>query len=653
MSQSSETTARRGRSKWQKDYQEKHPLRNRIVVFLDGTSNDKKSETNVWRLHEQCNEHENFRGVRQVKCYIEGVRGLNGSLYGSGLELKLVKAYTFICQKWKSEYDEIVLVGFSRGGFSVQLLALFLNDLGIAEWKPPARLGSAQGEYKKTFEKDIENKIKEWEKEKGLGCQRYSRNAIIMACGVWDAVAALEGAGGKHRSKPERKQFRFAYHRLPPNVRNAFHALSLNENRRAFEPVLWHQTQPQPEQTLKQCWFLGCHSDVGGHKGNLSNGMPDVTLVWMMAQLEPFVLFRTEPRTATLTMWPSVKDLRDDEVKDSRRLLYKLDKSEARRVGEHLWGFRPTSNLKVTKETIHWNVGEWTSGSFRHSLSDKGQKTWKRLKRIRNPEGDPPYCWIVGDEEHSLSEEQTDPLELLWLGIEAVHPDPNFPQDTNRKVFRKEMERMTNVVYPLSSDEARDYEWSNLTTYSAASGSQSDFSPWSNYETAEDSDQNTVTSYYQTGTSGDDANEHEDSLGLEDRSDTDPVARDTSGYVIEGYPVTQEYPNANDNNDNMAGDTASISETTADALSTEPGSTGDEQYAQEHIQLPGPQLTREVSAEEDVAYLQGPRSEVEQNTRDRYSLPSREPHKDTNRRHRSSRSSRTAQSSSGSSRRHR
>jgi len=66
----------------------------------------------------------------------------------------------------------------------------------------------------------------------------------------------------------------------------AIQALALNERRKAFQPTVW---RADPGTDLKQCWFLGAHSDVGG--GNEDTGLANLALVWMIAQLDKHIHF--------------------------------------------------------------------------------------------------------------------------------------------------------------------------------------------------------------------------------------------------------------------------------------------------------------------------------------------------------------------------
>jgi uncharacterized protein (DUF2235 family) len=62
-------------------------------------------------------------------------------------------------------------------------------------------------------------------------------------------------------------------------VKAAYHAISIDERRKAFPPTLW-VSDNVPDQILEQVWFSGCHSGVGG--GCPNSGLSDITLKWML-----------------------------------------------------------------------------------------------------------------------------------------------------------------------------------------------------------------------------------------------------------------------------------------------------------------------------------------------------------------------------------
>ena len=60
------------------------------------------------------------------------------------------------------------------------------------------------------------------------------------------------------------EQWRFASLDVHPNVDYAFHALALDEWRTAFGPTLWNRSPDNKHTELRQAWFPGSHSNVGG-----------------------------------------------------------------------------------------------------------------------------------------------------------------------------------------------------------------------------------------------------------------------------------------------------------------------------------------------------------------------------------------------------
>lgn len=91
-------------------------------------------------------------------------------------------------------------------------------------------------------------------------------------------------------------------------IENAFQALALDESRASFSPAVWEKPRgnttawrswfgncaralPNADrlQNLRQVWFPGAHSNVGG--GYDDQALADITLAWMISQLSPFIDF--------------------------------------------------------------------------------------------------------------------------------------------------------------------------------------------------------------------------------------------------------------------------------------------------------------------------------------------------------------------------
>jgi len=55
--------------------------------------------------------------------------------------------------------------------------------------------------------------------------------------------------------------------------------LAIDDERATFHPRIWEKRLTKTDQTLKQVWFLGSHTDVGG--GYKEQSLSDISLIWM------------------------------------------------------------------------------------------------------------------------------------------------------------------------------------------------------------------------------------------------------------------------------------------------------------------------------------------------------------------------------------
>jgi uncharacterized protein (DUF2235 family) len=111
----------------------------RIVVLSDGTGNAAASiwRTNVWRMFESIIV---IAPKEQVAFYDDGVGTSRlkplawfGGMVGYGLKRNLIECYKFICRNYVAE-TEIFLFGFSRGAFTVRVLADWILDQGLVAY---------------------------------------------------------------------------------------------------------------------------------------------------------------------------------------------------------------------------------------------------------------------------------------------------------------------------------------------------------------------------------------------------------------------------------------------------------------------------------------------------------------------------------------
>ncbi|KAK8003266.1 hypothetical protein PG989_002985 [Apiospora arundinis] len=244
-----------------------------------------------------CNSDEDkrFGNVRQLVYYSSGVGtrsalgtdSLYASAVGKGLSANILDAYCFICNNYnnRSFLDEIILVGFSRGAFTVRCLARFINDVGLLRrsglvFLPTLfRLWRDNAGYKPTGpNKDqwLESYRKLAETLEALDNFITGRDGDtpIQVLAEWDTVSAV-GIWESHLS--------FVGATVPGNVKNAFHAVSIHEKRKKFQPMMWKSTDNEGT-TIKQCLFAGCHSDVGG--GNPDPALSTASLFWMIGNIK-------------------------------------------------------------------------------------------------------------------------------------------------------------------------------------------------------------------------------------------------------------------------------------------------------------------------------------------------------------------------------
>lgn len=101
---------------------------------------------------------------------------------------------------------------------------------------------------------------------------------VITMLGAWDTVASFGKPNLRSRQRP-RSDVVFENGTISPIIRNAYHLVSVDENRLAFRPTL---INTQAEVT--EVWFPGVHSDVGG--GYRKDNLSDMTLKFMIERAQ-------------------------------------------------------------------------------------------------------------------------------------------------------------------------------------------------------------------------------------------------------------------------------------------------------------------------------------------------------------------------------
>lgn len=255
----------------------------RLVVCCDGTWNTAKQmgkggprPTNVARI-DQAVQRGMVDGVDQVCFYEPGVgttwgERVRGGAFGFGLSRNVCHAYRFLVEHFEPG-DEIFFFGFSRGAFTVRSAAGFVRNTGILRPEHADRITEAYELYRSRDKHPGSDEAERFRRA-------HSHETRIHFIGVWDTVGALGiPLSGLRAVNLFNRRWQFHDTELSSWVGNAFHALSIDEDRGAFRPAIW-TTKPEANQRVEQVWFAGCHSDVGG--GYPVPQLAEIALLWMV-----------------------------------------------------------------------------------------------------------------------------------------------------------------------------------------------------------------------------------------------------------------------------------------------------------------------------------------------------------------------------------
>ncbi|MDF1597638.1 MAG: DUF2235 domain-containing protein [Acidimicrobiia bacterium] len=254
-----------------------------IVLCLDGTGNQVKAKgnTNVLGLYEMLDLSD---PTRQVAFYDPGVgtfstpgawtplssrfTKLMGLAFGTGIKTNLEEAYTYLIRNYQPG-DSVSIFGFSRGAFTARGLAGLTHRAGVM--RPGAE--NLVPYLVRSYTKGDRWSDDDWDKVDRFAATFSheiggSHSLPIHYLGLWDSVKAL----GYLRFDPK-----WPYTRQLPNARTIRHAVSINERRRPYEEYLVH---PKGKTDLREAWFAGVHSDVGGGF-SFDRELATIALKWM------------------------------------------------------------------------------------------------------------------------------------------------------------------------------------------------------------------------------------------------------------------------------------------------------------------------------------------------------------------------------------
>ncbi|HSA79631.1 MAG TPA: DUF2235 domain-containing protein [Geminicoccaceae bacterium] len=292
------------------------PPRN-IVLLSDGTGNSaaKLNKTNVWWLYQALD----LGGDDQIAFYDDGVGTsgirplrLLGGGFGWGLSRNVRDLYEFLCRHYRRD-DNIYLFGFSRGAFTTRTIAGLIVRCGILDCSKavPGRGGRrlqlntheglkagvklAYRSYRRGYDRapvaNLYRRLRDLilrpvpapDEFRG----RYSFGEVrIRFIGVWDTVDAVGLPVDELSTMIDRIFYphRFPDQNLSQRVDRACHAIAVDDERHTFHPVLWNENGSADSDRIRQVWFAGMHSNVGG--GYPDDDLAFVPLQWMIGEAQ-------------------------------------------------------------------------------------------------------------------------------------------------------------------------------------------------------------------------------------------------------------------------------------------------------------------------------------------------------------------------------
>lgn len=256
-----------------------------IIICLDGTWNkpdevqhEESKDTNIRNLWEILDKK---HPKKQVVFYDEGVGAhwydrIRGGVSGRGLSKNIREAYFEVCKHYKKG-DKVFIFGFSRGAYTARSLAGMIYSCGLLD-----KNHLTDNTVQKAF--DIYKRSDRFDR---MQYKAGNQLCEIEAVGVWDTVGALGIPVGLMK-KVTNKLLQFHDTKINKEIKHAYHALAIDEQRETFRPTLWDVTHSNKKQLIDQVWFSGVHADIGG--GYKQRHHSDTAFKWMISKIRDKVI---------------------------------------------------------------------------------------------------------------------------------------------------------------------------------------------------------------------------------------------------------------------------------------------------------------------------------------------------------------------------
>jgi hypothetical protein len=215
----------------------------------------------------------NARGILDKE-----VTRVMGLAFGSGLMTNVGDAYRYLMNTYR-DGDRIFLFGFSRGAYTVRALAGVLHTCGLL---CPGNEGLIPYALRIFAAKSKDRRVRKQTLDVACNFKNaFSRDVLVHFVGVWDTVSSIGWIYDPVVLPDEGRN---------PIIQTGRHAVSIDERRCYYHDKLWGAPfQPgEPgflaHQDIKQVWFSGVHSDVGGSYPEKESGLSKLALEWMLCE---------------------------------------------------------------------------------------------------------------------------------------------------------------------------------------------------------------------------------------------------------------------------------------------------------------------------------------------------------------------------------
>lgn len=321
----------------------RHPVEvvvKNIVVCCDGTGNEiSENISNVLKLYRALRK--TGKAASQIVFYDPGVGTLArpnpwtklrqdtvtvlGLATGYGLDDNVLNGYRFLIQNYE-DGDNIFLFGFSRGAYTVRVLAGMIHKVGLlappqsnladaalAAYKQASAAGFVAGEDPGAGDEDPgdDGPVNRDDQAAQFARIVSTRWPTVKFLGVWDTVASVIVP------RPDRfytfSLQKLAFTQSNPSVRIFRQAIAIDERRRMFRLEPWAErqvfmhnrfsaTNNADPQDCVQVWFAGVHADIGGGYPERESGLSKFPLLWMIEEAVKSGL-AVDPRAVTQLAW--------------------------------------------------------------------------------------------------------------------------------------------------------------------------------------------------------------------------------------------------------------------------------------------------------------------------------------------------------------